>query len=55
MLTAHWTMGDGRRLSLTANLSDTEIANVREPEGTLIWGPALSGRMPAWAVRWHIG
>jgi maltooligosyltrehalose trehalohydrolase len=54
-LTAHWTMGDGRRLSLTANLGDDEITNVREPEGTLIWGPALSGRMPAWAVRWHIG
>jgi maltooligosyltrehalose trehalohydrolase len=56
LLTAHWRMGDGRRLSLTANLGDGEIAAPRDPRaGTLIWGSALGDNIPAWSVCWHIG
>ncbi|QIG94007.1 malto-oligosyltrehalose trehalohydrolase [Bradyrhizobium sp. 6(2017)] len=55
LLTAHWQMGDGRTLRLTANLSDRAITGVPEPKGTAIWGGALSSDLPGWAVRWHIG
>jgi maltooligosyltrehalose trehalohydrolase len=55
LLTAHWQMGDGGTLRLTANLSDRDIADGPEPKGTAIWGGALSSRLPGWAVRWHIG
>jgi maltooligosyltrehalose trehalohydrolase len=56
LLTAHWRMGDGKRLSLSANLSDCEIVTAQnETRGTLIWGDALNASMPAWSVRWHIG
>ena len=55
LLTAHWTMGDGSTLRLAANLSDHDITGATEPKGTAIWGDALSGDLPGWAVRWHIG
>ncbi|MGN1286696.1 MAG: malto-oligosyltrehalose trehalohydrolase [Bradyrhizobium sp.] len=55
LLTAHWQMGDGRTLWLTANLSDRDISGTAEPKGTAIWGGALSSDLPGWAVRWHIG
>ncbi|MBR1201611.1 MULTISPECIES: malto-oligosyltrehalose trehalohydrolase [unclassified Bradyrhizobium] len=55
LLTAHWRMGDGRTLWLTANLSDRDITGAAEPKGTAIWGGALSSDLPGWAVRWHIG
>jgi maltooligosyltrehalose trehalohydrolase len=54
-LNAHWQMADGTTLRLLANLSDREITGAPEATGTLIWGRALSGHLPAWAVRWHIG
>jgi maltooligosyltrehalose trehalohydrolase len=55
LLKAHWQMADGTTLRLLANLSDREITGSPEVTGTLIWGRALSGHLPAWAVRWHIG
>ena len=56
LLTAHWRMGDGRQLRLTANLADREIATPKEqPAGTLIWGSALGDNVPPWSVCWHIG
>jgi maltooligosyltrehalose trehalohydrolase len=55
LLTAHWRLGDGRTLWLTANLSDRDIPGAPEPKGTAIWGRALSGNLPGWAARWHIG
>jgi maltooligosyltrehalose trehalohydrolase len=56
LLTAHWRLGDGKTLTLTANLSDREIAHsAGAPKGTQIWGRALMESMPAWSVRWHIG
>ncbi|MFL6789779.1 MAG: malto-oligosyltrehalose trehalohydrolase [Bradyrhizobium sp.] len=54
LLTAQWRMGDGKMLSLIANLSDRAIPDSPAVEGTLIWGRALN-EMPAWSVRWHIG
>jgi maltooligosyltrehalose trehalohydrolase len=54
LLTAQWRMGDGKVLSLAANLSNDDIADEPEAEGTLIWGSELN-EMPAWSVRWHIG
>jgi malto-oligosyltrehalose trehalohydrolase len=56
LLTAHWRMGDGKTLSLTANLSDRDnLHPAGAPEGTLIWGRALMESIPAWSVRWHLG
>jgi maltooligosyltrehalose trehalohydrolase len=60
-LSAHWRMGDGKRLHLMANLSDRDLApSPGEAEGTLIWGRELKESMPpsiikAWAVSWRIG
>jgi malto-oligosyltrehalose trehalohydrolase len=56
ILTAHWRMGDGKTLTLIANLSDRDLAHTAgRIAGTLIWGAALSESIPAWSVRWHIG
>jgi maltooligosyltrehalose trehalohydrolase len=56
LLTAHWHMGDGTKLSLIANLSERDIAHASpQIRGTAIWGSALGESMPAWSVRWHIG
>jgi maltooligosyltrehalose trehalohydrolase len=55
LITAHWRLGGGTTLSLTANLSDQDLATVPAANGTSIWGGALSASMPAWSVRWHIG
>ena len=56
LLTAHWRMGDGKTLALTANLSDRDIPHPAGAlEGTLIWGRALTDSIPAWSVRWYIG
>jgi maltooligosyltrehalose trehalohydrolase len=56
LLSAHWRMDEGKLLSLSANLSDRDIVHsADETTGTLIWGSALGGSLPAWSVRWHIG
>ena len=55
LVTAHWRMGGGTMLSLTANLSDHDLAASPAANGTCIWGGALSESMHAWSVRWHIG
>ena len=54
LLSANWRMGDGRRLSLTANLSDQDIAVGRTADGTTIWGGELNGSLPPWTVSWRI-
>jgi len=51
---ANWQMGDGRRLNLVANLSDQDVAFTDAVRGTLIWGSALIGNLPPWAVSWRI-
>jgi maltooligosyltrehalose trehalohydrolase len=55
LLTAHWRMGDGTRLRLLANLSNSEIAHQQsETAGVQIWGGEISGRLPPWSVFWHL-
>jgi maltooligosyltrehalose trehalohydrolase len=54
LLTADWRMGDGTRLSLTANLSEKAVAH-RQEAGTLIWGSELGDSVPPWSVHWRIG
>ncbi|MGY4306648.1 maltooligosyltrehalose trehalohydrolase [Bradyrhizobium sp. USDA 4369] len=55
-LTAHWTMGDGSRLRLLANVSDKEIAGPsNDVSGTPIWGGTPGDRLPPWSVFWSIG
>jgi maltooligosyltrehalose trehalohydrolase len=56
LLTAHWPMGDGTTLSLTANLSDRDVTRATgEIKGTVIWGTALNQSIPPWSVFWRIG
>ncbi|PMX14029.1 DUF3459 domain-containing protein, partial [Pseudomonas sp. FW215-E1] len=40
LLTAHWRMGDGATLRLTANLSDKDITHSSYNSGAPIWGGA---------------
>jgi maltooligosyltrehalose trehalohydrolase len=56
LLTAHWRIADGTKLSLLANLSDHTIRHTPDkPEGTLIWGTELGDSVPPWTVLWRIG
>jgi maltooligosyltrehalose trehalohydrolase len=55
LLTAHWRMGDGTTLRLTANLSDKDLAHSNNDAGTPIWGGAAGDRLPPWSVVWHLG
>jgi maltooligosyltrehalose trehalohydrolase len=55
LLTAHWRMGDGTTLSLTANLSDKDITYSRKAPGAPIWGGMTGDRLPPWSVIWHLG
>jgi maltooligosyltrehalose trehalohydrolase len=55
LLTAHWRMGDGATLRLTANLSDKDITQSGNNAGAPIWGDAAADRLPPWSVVWHLG
>jgi len=56
LLSAHWQMGDGATLRLTANLSSQETANASlHNAGTPIWGGEAGDRLPPWSVFWRIG
>jgi maltooligosyltrehalose trehalohydrolase len=56
LLTAHWRIADGTKLSLLANLSDHAIRHTPDKsEGTLIWGSELGDSVPPWTVLWRIG
>jgi maltooligosyltrehalose trehalohydrolase len=56
LLTAHWRMGDGATLQLTANLSDSETAHPpRKTDSSQIWGSDTGKTMPALSVLWHLG
>ena len=55
LLTAHWRMGDGATLRLTANLSNRAIAyQPGETTGTSIWGGEFSDPLPPWSVFWRL-
>jgi malto-oligosyltrehalose trehalohydrolase len=56
LLSAHWTLGDGARLQLLANLAD--VASPRPSglrAGRPIWGGPIPERLPPWSVFWSIG
>ncbi|MGM4887151.1 malto-oligosyltrehalose trehalohydrolase [Tardiphaga sp. 20_F10_N6_6] len=55
LLTAFWTMGDGSRLHLTANLSDKTVNAASPSTGTTIWGNTTTGVGTPWSVVWRIG
>ena len=56
LLTAHWRMGDGATLLLTANLSDSETTQLpRKTDGRQIWGTDSGKTMPPLSVFWHLG
>jgi malto-oligosyltrehalose trehalohydrolase len=55
MLTADWRLGDGARLTLTANLSDKPIdAKADEDHGKPIWGGVPGAVMKPWSVFWRL-
>jgi len=55
LLVAHWRMGDGTTLQLSANLSAAEIIHqATEVKATSIWGAEPSGILPPWSVFWQI-
>ena len=51
-----WQGGDGRRLTVTANLSATPQDDFPPPVGRLIWleGEGEAHRLGPWAVRWMV-
>jgi maltooligosyltrehalose trehalohydrolase len=56
LLTAHWRMGDGATLQLSANLSENEMARAPgRTTGPLIWGNDTGETMPSLSVLWHLG
>jgi maltooligosyltrehalose trehalohydrolase len=56
LLTAHWRMGDGTTLRLSANLSSAEIAGqASQTPDAPIWGGEAGERLPPWSVFWRIG
>jgi maltooligosyltrehalose trehalohydrolase len=55
LLTAHWRLGDGAMLALTANLSNKTITGApRESAGIAIWGGAHDSVLKPWSVFWRL-
>jgi maltooligosyltrehalose trehalohydrolase len=55
LLAAHWRLGDGATLLLSANLSGAEITQpATKLKATPIWGGEPSGILPPWSVFWQI-
>ncbi|HEV7876651.1 malto-oligosyltrehalose trehalohydrolase [Bradyrhizobium sp.] len=56
LLSAHWRMGDGASLHLSANLSDQVVVHkTSQSRGTRIWGGDAEDTIAPWSVFWHIG
>ena len=56
-----WTLGDGSRLRLIANLGSAGLAGCALPEGELIFesrpglvGEIGQGRLPGWSLAWFL-
>ncbi|WP_394041252.1 malto-oligosyltrehalose trehalohydrolase [Roseixanthobacter liquoris] len=51
-----WTLEDGRRLCVAANLAAVAQDGFRPPEGTVLWteGAFEDGRAAPWSVRWCV-
>lgn len=55
MLTANWRLGDGARLELRANLSNSEITGKPgETRGIPVWGGTPGEIMMPWSVFWRL-
>lgn len=54
LLTVRWTLGVDKRLLLTANLSNEELAVPTSQAGRIIWGKLAPGRLSAWNVVWTV-
>jgi maltooligosyltrehalose trehalohydrolase len=56
VLIAHWRMGDGATLRLTANLSSNEVAHAAaHATSSPIWGGDPGDRLRPWSVHWRMG
>jgi len=55
-LDAHWTFGDGSRLTLLANLGDAPLPGIQSPAGELLYATAafVGDVMPPWGVFWFL-
>jgi 1,4-alpha-glucan branching enzyme/maltooligosyltrehalose trehalohydrolase len=55
-LAVHWTLGDGSRLHLLANLSGAAAESVAAPPGEPIYarGAVRDGAAPPWTVIWTL-
>jgi maltooligosyltrehalose trehalohydrolase len=51
-----WTLGDGSRLALLANLGQDALGGFEPPAGELIYatGDAPGSELPAWSVAWYL-
>jgi hypothetical protein len=51
-----WTLGDGSRLRLAANLSAAPRDGFTRPKGRALYatGSAEGGRLAAWSVLWSL-
>lgn len=57
LLSAHWTLGGSRSLTLRANLSGIAIRSAADPDssGAVIWGDRNPDAMAPWSVVWAMG
>ena len=56
-LETRWTLGDGSRLTLHANLGNTPLGGFEKPEGEPLYttdGAEASDDLPAWSVAWFL-
>jgi 1,4-alpha-glucan branching enzyme/maltooligosyltrehalose trehalohydrolase len=55
-LMAWWSLGDGARLSLYANLGDAAVAGIPEPAGRLLFATAagVKGSLPPLSAVWYL-
>ncbi|MDB5500179.1 MAG: Malto-oligosyltrehalose trehalohydrolase, partial [Tardiphaga sp.] len=52
----NWTLRDGARLRLTANLTAAPLRHLPSPAGRLLWhvGTDTDDAIGGWSVRWDI-
>ncbi|MGH8472571.1 MAG: DUF3459 domain-containing protein, partial [Gammaproteobacteria bacterium] len=53
-----WSLGEGSRLALLANLGEVPLSGVRRPRGELLYAserhPPEEGSLPPWSVAWFL-
>ena len=61
LLAVDWTLGDGSRLHLIANLDDAPGSRIQLPAGRMLFAsgnpparPATQSALPAWAIVWTL-